>query len=159
MNIIAKLSIVPNRQRRLNQLVRRVLHVEADRVYAEVDPEFLTEVHGGFLDPDLFIDATHKRLLKVVTTADDYELVSYREKKGNGALQIVVAKPKLPSANGQDALFADIDIDGSNPSYDLARFVTHFGHLRQGKTTDHFKIRKRIAARTGDFLYYDAVAV
>lgn len=159
MNILAKLSIVPSRADRLNQFVDRVLHVEADRVYAKVDQEFFRKVRDGFLSPDLAIDATHKRLLKMTAEPDDYELVSYREKKGNGALQVVVAKPKSTAAAAQGALFADIDIDGSNPSYDLARFMTHFGHLIQGKTTDHFKMRQRIAAQAGDFLYYDAVAV
>ena len=159
MNILAKLSIVPSRADRLNQFVRRVLHVEADRVYAEVDKKFLDKVHGGFLPPDLAIDATHKRLLKMTTTPDDYELVSYREKKGTGALQVVVAKAKPMSTAPQGALFADVDIDGSNPSYDLGRFMTHCGHLIQGKTTDHFKMRQRIVAQAGDFLYYDAVAV
>ena len=159
MNILAKLSIVPSRADRLNRFVHRVLHVEADRAYAEVDKEFFCKVHGGFLPPDLAIDATHKRLLKMTTTPDDYELVSYREKKGNAALQVVVAKPKPMSAAPQGTLFADIDIDGSNPSYDLARFMTHCGQLIQGKTTDHFKMRQRIVAQAGDFLYYDAVAV
>jgi len=159
MNILAKLSIVPSRADRLNQFVHKVLRVEADRVYAQVDTSFLKKVQDGFLPPDLFIDTTHKRLLKEITNPDDYELVSYREKKGAGALQVVVAKPKSPRADGTDVLFADIDIDGSNPSYDLARFVTHCGHLIPGKTTDHFKIRTRIAAQTGDFLYYDAVPV
>lgn len=159
MNILAKLSIVPSRADRLNKFVRKVMHVEADRVYAEVDEEFFARVDGGFLPPDSMIDATHKRLLKKAPHPDEYELVSYRENKGNGALQVVIAKPKPGSAIPSDTLFADIDIDGSNPSYDLARFMTHCGHLMQGKTTDHFKMRKRIAAQTGDFLYYDAVAI
>ncbi len=159
MNILAKLSIVPSRADRLNQFVHRVLHVEADRVYAEVDEKFFDKVDCGFLPPDLAIAATHKRLLKMAATPEDYELVSHREKKGNGALQVVVAKPKPVSAAPQGTLFADIDIDGSNPSYDLARFMTHCGHLIQGKTTDHFKMRQRIVAQAGDFLYYDAVAV
>ncbi len=159
MNILAKLSIVPSRADRLNRFVHRVLHVEADRAYAEVDESFLDTVAGGFLPPDVAIDATHKRLLRMTVTPDDYELVSYREKKGNGALQVVVAKPKSTSAAPPGTMFADIDIDGSNPSYDLARFMTHCGHLIQGKTTDHFKMRRRIAGQAGDFLYYDAVAV
>ena len=159
MNILAKLSIVPSRADRLNQFVHRVFHLEADRVYAEVDRNFFEEVRRGFLPPDLAIHATHKRLLEMTADRDGYELASYREKKGNGALQVVVATPKPGSAAPQGVLFADIDIDGSNPSYDLARFMTHCGHLILGKSTDHFKMRQRIVAQAGDFLHYDAVAV
>lgn len=158
LNLLAKLSITPSRADRLNRSVHKLLHVEADRAYAEVDESFLRSVSDGFLPPDLAIDATHKRLLRMTANPDDYELVSYREKKGNGALQVVVAKPKPMSAAPRGVLFADIDIDGSNPSYDLARFMTHCGHLIQGKTTDHFKMRRRIVGQAGDFLYYDAVA-
>jgi hypothetical protein len=111
------------------------------------------------LPPDRTIAATHKRLLSTIKNPHHYKLLSHRENKGSGALQVVLAVPKPTSPVRKNVLFADIDIDGSNPSYDLTRFLSHVGHLVQANTTDHFKIRRRIAARTGDFLYYDAVRV
>lgn len=160
LNILAKLAIVPSRDARLNRLVNEIFFVEVDRVYAQVDRAFLDTLRSDFLPREKNVHSTHKRLLNTLPgETEDYILHSHRENKGRGALQAVVAVPKASSNLPQDKLYADIDIDGSNPSYDLSRFLMHAGHILRGTKTDHFKIRKKIAARTGDFLYYNAVKV
>ncbi|HUG80329.1 MAG TPA: hypothetical protein VML01_01605 [Bryobacterales bacterium] len=156
MNILAKLAVVPSRDGRLNQFVRKVFFTEMDRIYAEVEPRFFEIVKSDFLPKDATVHGTHKRLFnKIGVSRDDYELRSHREKKGSGALQIVGAAPK----QGGDVAFVDIDIDGANPGFDGARFIIHVGHLFRPGKTDHLKLRKKIAGQTSDFLYYKAVKV
>jgi hypothetical protein len=156
MNILAKLAVVPSRHERLNRFVRNVFFAEMDRIYAEVAPDFFEIVKQRFLDKDVKVHSTHKRLLsRIPGSPDDYKLESYREKRATGSLQVIGAVPK----NGRDVAFVDIDIDKANPGFDLARFFIHFGHLFDSRKTNHLTLRKKIAAQTGDFLYYDAVKV
>ena len=68
-------------------------------------------------------------------------------------MQVVVAEPKEGSP---DTLY--VDLDKANPSYDVARFFLHVGDVISSKTTNHLKLRKRLAGgATGDFIYYEAV--
>ena len=156
MNILSKLAVVPGRDRRLNQFVEKIVFVEIDRVYAKVGPDFFDTVAGGFLRKDATVHSTHQRLLKKIPgSPDDYKLVSHREKRGSGSLQVIGAVPK----DGRKVGFVDIDIDGANPGMDLAHFFIHVGHLFDPRKTNHLTMRKRIVGQTGDFLYYNAVEV
>ena len=160
MNILAKLAVVPTRQDRLNKLLRKVIFVEADRIYAEVEPAFFDTVKEKFLAKDKTVHSTHKRLLKEIPGSPrDYRLRSHREAKGSGSLQIIGAVPKPDSGLPPAVRFVDIDIDEANPSFDLARFFIHFGHLFRAGKTNHLKLRRKISQQTSDFLYYNAVKV
>ncbi len=160
MNILAKLAVVPTRQKRLNKLLKKVIFVEADRIYAEVDPAFFETVEKEFLAKDKTVHSTHKRLLKRAPGAPkDYRLRSHREAKGSGSLQIIGAVPRPGSGLQPGVRFVDIDIDEANPSFDLARFFIHFGHLFRTGKTNHLKLRRKISEQTRDFLYYNAVKV
>ena len=160
MNILAKLAVVPSRQKPLNTLVRKIFFVEQDRVYAEVAPEFFETVKRRFLPKDKTVHSTHERLLeKIPGSPENYGLRSHRERKGNGSLQVIGAVPKKGTSASRDVRFVDIDIDEANPSFDLSRFFVHFGHLFRSGKTNHLRVRRKIASQTGDFLYYNAVKV
>ena len=163
LNILAKLSAVPVARKNecLGRFVKHVFHAEANRIYCAVRPEFLKIVKKTF-GHDLFVHSTHARLLSRVPSKqadrnkmkDRYRLKSYREKVAT-SMQVVVAEPKEGSP---DTLYADLDIDKANPSYDAARFILHVGDVISSKTTNHLKLRKRLAGgATGDFIYYEAV--
>lgn len=165
MNILAKLRVVPSIESPLSEHVRRVLVIEDNRVYAEVDSQFFPIVSSEtlsqkqFLKRDVAVHDTHRRLLHRMELSDeDYDLRSYRENLPSGSLQIVGAAPKEGRGSSPQVRFVDIDIDGANPAYDLLRGAIHWGHLMRAHKTDHFKIRQRIARQpANDFLYYRAV--
>ena len=160
MNILAKLAIVPNRDGRLNQFVRKVIFVEQDRLYAEVDPEFFEIIKREFLPKDKTVHSTHKRLLrKIPGSTKGYRLRSHREKKGIGSLQVVGAIPKKGASASSEVRFVDIDIDEANPGFSPGRFLVHAGHLFRSGKTNHLKLRGKITSQTSDFLYYNAVDV
>ena len=160
MNILAKLAVVPSRQEPLNRFVRKIIFVEQDRVYAEVDPDFFKTVKSEFLRKDGTVHSTHKRLLiHAPGSPGDYNLRSHREKKGSGSLQVIGAVPKKGTAASRDVQFVDIDIDEANPAFDAARFFLHVGHLFRSGKTNHLKLRRKIVSQTSDFLYYNSVEV
>ena len=162
MNILAKLAVVPSVREPLNRHVRNIRVVEEDRVYAEVAPEFFNTVKETFLPRDGTVHTSHKRLLRRIFRSNrDHVLHSYREERGIGSLQIVGAVPKKRKrANSSRVVrFVDIDIDGANPSYDLARFIIHAGHVFRTEKSDHFTLRRNILGQAGDFLYYRVVPV
>lgn len=160
MNILAKLAVVPSPRRPLNQFVRNILFVEQDRVYAEIDPKFFEIVKDEFLPKDKTVHSTHRRLLRHTPgSPKDYRLRSHRERKGSGSLQIIGAVPKKGTAEPGKVRFVDIDIDEANPSFDLARFFIHFGHLFRSGKTNHLRLRRKIVSQTSDFLYYNSVKV
>ena len=165
MNILAKLRVVPSIAKPLSAHVRRILVVEDNRVYAEVDSDFFPIVSDGqlnenqFLNRDATVHETHKRLLRRMDLSDqDYDLKSYRETLPSGSLQVIGAAPKQGRSGSPEVRFVDIDIDEANPAYDTLRGAIHFGHLLRGHQTDHFEVRKTISSLpANDFLYYRAV--
>ena len=162
MNILAKLAVVPSVRQPLSRYLRNIRVVEEDRIYAEVAPRFFDNVKEVFLPKDGTVHKSHKRLLRrIFKSNQDHVLHSYREDRGTGSLQIVGAVPKKRKRSHDPRVvrFVDIDIDGANPSYDLARFIIHAGHLFGGKRIDHFALRGNILRQSGDFLYYRVMSV
>lgn len=165
MNILAKLRVVPSIRKPLSAYVRRIVVVEDNRIYAEIDRDFFPIVSDGKLNEDKFLqrDATvhetHRRLLRRMDLSDqDYDLKSYRENLPTGSLQVIGAAPKEGRGISSEVRFVDIDIDEANPAYDVLRGVIHCGHLITGHPTDHFEMRKTISGLpANDFLYYRAV--
>ena len=166
LNIFAKLNVIPvaNKNYSLSHSVKHVFHAEVDRIYCAVKPEFLKIVHGAF-KYDAFVNPTHARLLSRMPfkqkdrpkLKDKYKLESYREQAAT-SLQVVVAKSKQGSPH-TDTLYVDLDIDKSNPNYDLLRFMMHVGDVINSKKTNHLKLRSKIVKdpTTKKFLYYDVV--
>ncbi|MDE0103144.1 MAG: hypothetical protein OXN89_12260 [Bryobacterales bacterium] len=165
MNILAKLRVVPSIDKPLSEHVRRIIVVEDNRVYAEVDRDFFPIVSdrklnaGTFLGRDATVHETHRRLLRRMNLSDrDYDLKSYRETLPTGSLQVIGAAPKQGRSASPEVRFVDIDIDEANPAYDTLRGAIHFGHLLGGHQTDHFKMRQTVSGLpANDFLYYRAV--
>ena len=160
LNIFAKLNAIPvaRKNESLSCLVKHVFHAEVDRIYCAVKPEFLEIVRKCF-NPDVLVLSTHARLLSRIPSPsgqliNTYKLKSYRENVAT-SLQVVVAKPEHESP---DTLYVDLDIDKSNPNYDVLRFMRHVRDVINSKRTNHLKLRSKLVnGDTGDFLYYDVV--
>ena len=165
LNIFAKLNAIPvtNQNQPLSRFVKHVLHAEVDRIYCAVQPKFFEIVHGTFVH-DKLVHSTHERLLSRIPSTqanrsklkDTHKLESYREKSAT-SLQAVVVKPEQGSP---DTLYADFDIDKSNPNYDAIRLMQHIGDLIISKKTNHLKLRSKLGVgSTKNFLYYEVVDV
>ena len=161
LNVLAKLAGI-RAGTSADPLCRHVEHVffaEIDRIYCAVSARFHQLVKETFRK-DASIHATHKRLLTRVPVGepDDFELISYRERRRTGSLQAVVAVPKdhLPTRTH----YVDLDIDGANPGQDLTTFFIHFGEILDPDATDHLRLVEKLdRTQVGDFLYYDVLKV
>lgn len=156
LNVLAKLAVVPSRAQRLNLSVHNVFQCEMDRIYCAVKPEFLESVDATF-NKDATIHSTHKRLRARIphARAEEFELVSYRERVA-GSMQAVVAVP--PADLDDTTHYVDLDIDKNNPSHDALRFLLHIGDLFDPNKTNHFDIRQTlVGGPSSDFVYYDVV--
>ena len=156
LNIFAKLEVVPSRAERLSQHVINVFQCEMDRIYCAVKPEFFASVDATF-NKDATIHSTHKRLRERIphARAQEFELVSYRERVAS-SMQAVVAVP--PADLDDTTHYVDLDIDKNNPSHDALRFLLHIGDLFDPNKTNHFDIRQTlVGGPTSDFVYYEVV--
>ena len=156
LNVLAKLNAIPVAKpaESLSRQVEHVFVAEIDRVYCAVSGRFHDLVREHFRK-DSVISATHKRLKSRIPghRPDEFNLVSYRERKRKGSLQAVIAVPKR---GPQHPHFVDLDIDGANPGMDLVTFFMHFGEILNPDATNHLRLVKKLdRAQVGDFLYYD----
>jgi hypothetical protein len=161
LNVLAKLAAIPTArpEESLSGHVEHVFFAEVDRIYCAVSEQFHDVVRGVFRK-DAAIDATHRRLLTRIPggNPDDFDLLSYRERRRTGSLQTVIAVPKTGAADR--AHYVDLDIDGANPGQDLTTFFIHVGEILDPGKTDHLRLVKKLdRAQVGDFLYYDVEKV
>ena len=166
LNLLAKLRVVPKPRQALIAHVNRLFFAGTDRIYGEVSPELFPVLQSLTTsgDKQRFMyegppkSATHRKLLTRVEQegwglAADYDLHSFRE-SGKFCMQAVVAVPRIQGKPH----YAEFDIDLGNPLEDVQGFVIHMGELAGGKTTDHFKLRDKLArAALKEFLYYRVV--
>jgi hypothetical protein len=166
LNLLAKLRVVPTPKQALIAHLNSLFFAATDRVYGEVSAELFPVLTSltkpgeseRFKYEGTPKSATHRKLLTRVEQqgwglAADYDLHSFRE-SGKFCMQAVVAVPRIQGRPH----YAEFDIDLGNPLEDVQGFVIHMGELAGGKTTDHFKLRDKLAkAALKEFLYYRVV--
>lgn len=162
LNLMAKLRTAPSRTTPLIADVTNVFLAGPERIYCQVNAALLTRLQALANDEDkpFYYEGnpaspTHLKLLDQIEARgwgqrQDYTLHSFRQ-EGRTCLQIVVAAAAVAS----QPFYADFDIDLGNPLQDVVGFVVHMGELAFGGSTDHLKLRDKLAkGATKAFLYY-----
>jgi hypothetical protein len=159
LNVLAKLRLPKRSKEPLSAGISRVFFADVDRIYAELQPDFvdrLVETGSGFKRDSGRPHPTHLRLKQVIPNPGAYgDLMSFREQVTSNSVQLnVVQALEDPLA----PVFADIDIDLGNPFVDLTGFVVHIGELLNPDTTNHLALHAKLAkSACKEFLYYKLV--
>jgi hypothetical protein len=165
LNLLAALRVRPTTTTPFIDLVENVFDVEADRIYAAVQPELHDWLEALSNDPKQPVYAEgpphadiHKRLLASLPIVADrtagYGLLSYRA-EGRPSLQAVIA---IPPAGHPPRFYADFDLDLGNPLQDVVGFAIHMGELAGATQTDHLTLWKDLKkTAAGDYLFYKVI--
>lgn len=154
LNVLAvcrELDIIPH--------VRLILFAEVDRLYAAVEPAFLSK-----LDPVRFraegapSHPIHEKIFELLEVERPrWEQLSFRQNR-SPSLQVVVTREKPVSAGPNGPVFAELDIDRGNPGLDLAGFFVHTGEVVHPGRTNHINLRETLSELpAGRFLAYDSI--
>jgi hypothetical protein len=154
LNVLAvcrELDLIPH--------LRLIFFVEVDRIYAAVEPSFLSQLDSiRFRAEGAPSHPIHERIFELLEVdRPRWEQLSFRQNR-SPSLQAVVTRERPESAGPGSPVFAELDIDRANPGLDLLGFFVHTGEVVHPGRTNHIRLREKLAALPAErFLVYDAI--
>lgn len=156
-NILSVLRTSPAGNLPLIRLIKRIIAVLPDRIYAEVDTDLKSElamlVETTNFYADWIVLPEHKNVVRSAgKNPDDYDISSFRQ-AGHPSMQFSISSAKKGTESFH---YADIDLDLGNPLQDVVAFLVHISELFDENKTDHLALQDDLnVPPTATYLYYD----